>query len=75
MTSESYAKTSFKIAFNSITSLKSIGAYNLLITFFALLALTVTMNPAQAELLDSSNPQSRVVYTLHESNWLVKPDF
>lgn len=67
------------LAFNTSspfrTSIKFISAYGLLVSLFALFTITVSTTSAQAELVDLSNPEHKVLHTVYESNWVVKPDF
>lgn len=76
-------KLNTKLAFNHIasndtvfhflTSIKFISAYGLLVSLFALFTMTVSMSPAQAELVDLSNPEPVIQLSISNANWVVRP--
>ena len=78
-------KSHTKLAFNHIASndtvssflsnIKSIGTYSLLVTMFALFTMTASMSPAQAELVDLSNPEPVIKFASREASWLRPPKF
>ncbi len=81
MTHKSHTKLAFnniasnKTASPFLTNIKSIGIYSLLVTFFALFTMTTSMTPAQAELVDLSNPEPIIQLSTQDASWLRPPTF
>ena len=57
------------------SNIKSIGAYSLLVTFFALFTMTASIAPAQAELVDLSSPEPIIQFAGQDASWLRPPNF
>ncbi|WP_010201816.1 energy transducer TonB [Psychrobacter sp. PAMC 21119] len=64
-----------KTASHFLTNIKSIGAYGLLTTLFALLTITASITPAQAELVDLSNPEPVIQLSTQDASWRRPPKF
>ena len=81
MTHKSHTKLAFnhiasnKTASHFLSNIKSIGAYSLLTTLFALFTITASMTPAQAELVDLSNPEPVIKFASRDASWLKTPSF
>ena len=75
MTHTSHTKPDFNTVSSLLTNIKSIGANSLLVTMFALFTMIASMRPAQAELVDLSNPEPVIKFASREANWLKKPSF
>ncbi|WP_171996310.1 energy transducer TonB [Psychrobacter sp. DAB_AL43B] len=63
------------IDYNSTTNIKTICTYSLLASILILLTLTVSITPAQAELVDLSNSESVIQFSSRDANWLQPPKF
>ena len=64
-----------KTASHFLTNIKSIGAYSLLVTMFALFTMTASITTAQAELVDLSSPEPVIKFASSEASWLKSPVF
>jgi len=64
-----------KTASHFLTNIKSIGAYSLLVTMFALFTMTASITTAQAELVDLSSPEPVIKFASREANWSKSPVF
>ncbi|MBH0085053.1 TonB family protein [Psychrobacter sp. SCQQ22] len=81
MTHKSHTKLAFnhiasnKTASHFLSNIKSISTYSLLTTLFALFTITASMTPAQAELVDLSNPEPVIKFASRDASWLKPPSF
>ena len=75
MTHTSHTKPDFNTVSSLLTNIKSIGANSLLVTMFALFTMIASMRPAQAELVDLSNPEPVIQFASREASWLKPPTF
>ena len=64
-----------KTASHFLTNIKSIGAYSLLVTMFALFTMTASITTAQAELVDLSSPEPVIKFASSEASWRRPPKF
>ena len=64
-----------KTASHFLTNIKSISTYSLLTTLFALFTITVSITPAQAELVDLSSPEPVIQFAGQDASWLRPPNF
>ena len=68
-----------KLAFNTsshfLTNIKAISAYSFLTSLLVLFILTASMTPAQAELIDLSNPEPVIQLSTRDASWLRPPRF
>ncbi|MGO2339096.1 MAG: energy transducer TonB [Psychrobacter sp.] len=58
-----------------LSNIKSIGAYSLLVTMFALFTMTASITPAQAEIVDLSSPEPVIKFASQDASWLTPPNF
>ena len=58
-----------------LSNIKSIGAYSLLVTMFALFTMTASITAAQAEIVDLSNPDPLIQFAGQDASWLRPPNF
>lgn len=58
-----------------LSNIKSIGAYSLLVTMFALFTMTASITPAQAELVDLSSPEPVIKFASRDAYWVKMPIF
>lgn len=75
MTSKLHIKPVFNTAFNLLTNIKAISTYSLLTSLLALFALTASITPAQAELVDLSDSESVIQFSTRDASWLRPPRF
>lgn len=75
MISKLHIKPVFNTAFHLLTNIKAISTYSLLTSLLALFALTVSMTPAQAELVDLSDSEKVIQFSSRDANWLQPPKF
>ncbi|MBP3946515.1 energy transducer TonB [Psychrobacter sp. K31L] len=81
MTHKSHTKLAFNhIASNKtvshfLTNIKYISTYSLLTTLFTFFTMTASVTPAQAELVDLSNPEPVIQFASREASWLKPPTF
>ena len=81
MTHKSHTKLAFnhiasnKTASHFLSNIKSISTYSLLTTLFALFTITASMTPAQAELIDLSNPEPVTQVSISNAYWVKMPTF
>lgn len=66
-------KLAFYKVYHLLTNIKSIGAYNLLATFFLLFVSIISIIPAQAELVDLSSPEPVIQFSSRDARWLQPP--
>ena len=58
-----------------LSNIKSIGAYSLLVTMFALLTMTASITPAQAELIDLTESEPVTQVSISNAYWVKMPIF
>jgi len=58
-----------------LSNIKSISTYGLLTTLFALFTMTVSMTPAQAELIDLSESEPVTQVSISNAYWVKMPTF
>ena len=75
MTRKLHTKLAFNKDSHFFTNIKSISAYSLLVTMFALFTMTASMSPAQAELVDLSSPEPVIKFASQDASWLRPPNF
>ena len=81
MTHKSHTKLAFNhIASNDtvshfLTNIKSISTYGLLTTLFALFTITVSITPAQAELIDLTESEPVTQVSISNAYWVKMPIF
>ena len=81
MTHTSHTKLAFNnIAYNKtashfLTNIKPISTYSLLVALFAFFTITVSITPAQAELVDLFNPEPVIQLSTRDASWLKPPIF
>ncbi|MGO1742635.1 MAG: hypothetical protein ACTHYZ_00005, partial [Psychrobacter sp.] len=75
MISKLHIKPVFNTAFHLLTNIKAISTYSLLTSLLALFALTVSMTPVQAELVDLSDSEKVIQFSSRDANWLQPPKF
>ncbi|MEK6202719.1 MAG: energy transducer TonB [Psychrobacter sp.] len=64
-----------KTASHFLTNIKYISTYSLLTTLFAFFTMTASVTPAQAELVNLSNPEPVIQVASREASWLKPPTF
>ena len=75
MISKLHIKPVFNTAFHLLTNIKAISSYSLLTSLFVLFTLTVSMTPAQAELVDLSDSEKVIQFSTRDASWLRPPKF
>ena len=75
MTRKLHTKLAFNKDSHFFTNIKSISAYSLLVTMFALFTMTASVTTAQAALVDLSNPEPVIQFASREASWLKPPTF
>jgi TonB family protein len=75
MTHTSHTKPDFNTVSSLLTNIKSIGANSLLVALFTFFTMTASVTPAQAELVDLSNPEPVIQLSTRDASWLKPPIF
>ncbi|GAA0800191.1 energy transducer TonB [Psychrobacter piscatorii] len=75
MTYKLHTKPALHTVFYFLTNINSIGVYSMLVTLFAFSTITIGMTPAQAELIDLSNPEPVIQLSTRDASWLRSPRF
>ena len=75
MTRKLHTKLAFNKDSHFLSNIKSIGAYSLLVSFFALFTITVSITPAQAEIVDLSESEPVTQVSINNASWVKMPMF
>ncbi|WP_201549116.1 energy transducer TonB [Psychrobacter fjordensis] len=75
MTRKLHTKLAFNKDSHFFTNIKSISAYSLLVTMFALFTMTASITPAQAELIDLTESEPVTQVSISNAYWVKMPTF